>query len=73
MKELAVVVNNDNDKSVTVYETIDAVKKAGFNMAFIGQYNTNGFSTPGKTNKYKVPRKTIFSSTTMTKFKELLK
>lgn len=52
---------------------IELLKKAGFNMAFIGQYNTNGFSTPGKTNKYKVPRKTIFSSTTMTKFKELLK
>lgn len=52
---------------------IELLKEAGFNMAFIGQYNTNGFSTPGKTNKYKIPRKTIFSSTTMTKFKELLK
>lgn len=52
---------------------INLLKKAGFNMAFIGQYNTNGFSTPGKTNKYKVPRKTIFSSTSLSDFKNLLK
>ena len=52
---------------------INLLKKAGFNMAFVGQYNTNGFSTPGKTNKYKVPRKTIFNSTSMNDFKNLLK
>ena len=52
---------------------IELLKEAGFNMAFIGQYNTNGFSTPGKTNKYKIPRKTIFSSTSMNDFKNLLK
>lgn len=52
---------------------IELLKEAEFNMAFIGQYNTNGFSTPGKTNKYKVPRKTIFSSTSMNDFKNLLK
>ncbi len=52
---------------------IGLLKEAGFNMAFIGQYNTNGFSTPGKTNKFKIPRKTIFSSTTVNKLKELLK
>ncbi len=52
---------------------IELLKKAGFNMAFVGQYNTNGFSTPGKTDKYKVPRKTIFNSTSMAQFKELLK
>ena len=52
---------------------INLLKKAGFNMAFVGQYNTNGFSTPGKTNKYKVPRKTIFNSTSMSDFKNLLK
>ena len=39
MKELAVVVNNDNDKSVTIYETIDAIKKAGFNNVFVQWYN----------------------------------
>ena len=52
---------------------IGLLKEAGFNMAFIGQYNTNGFATPGKTDKFKIPRKTIFSSTTVNKFKELLK
>lgn len=52
---------------------IELLKEAEFNMAFIGQYNTNGVSTPGKTNKYKVPRKTIFSSTSINDFKNLLK
>ena len=42
MKELAVVVNNDNDKSVTVYETIDAIKNAGFIM-----YLFNGITRIG--------------------------
>lgn len=31
---IAVVVNNDN-KEVTIYETIDAIKKAGFKSVFI--------------------------------------
>ena len=52
---------------------IELLKEAGFNLAFVGQYNTNGFSTPGKTDKYKVPRKTIFSSTSLNDFKSLLK
>lgn len=52
---------------------IELLKKAGFNLAFIGQYNTFGFSTPGKTDKYKVPRKTIFNTTSMKDFENLLK
>lgn len=47
---------------------ISLLKKAGFHMAFIGQYTTDGYSYPNKTNKYKVPRKTIFSTTTMNDF-----
>lgn len=47
---------------------IELLKKADFNMAFIGQYNTDGYSYPNKTDKYKVPRKTIFSSTSMNEF-----
>ena len=40
MKELAVVVSNDN-KNVTPFETIDAIKKAGFKNVFIQWYNNN--------------------------------
>ena len=47
---------------------INLLKQAGFNMAFIGQYNTDGYAFPNKTNKYKVPRKTIFDTTTMEEF-----
>lgn len=47
---------------------INLLKQAGFNMAFIGQYNTDGYAFPNKTNKYKVPRKTIFNTTTMEEF-----
>lgn len=39
MRELAVVVSNDNDKSVSVYDTIDAIKNAGFNNVFVQWYN----------------------------------
>ena len=38
MRDLAVVVSNAN-KNVTVYETIDAIKEAGFNNVFIQWYN----------------------------------
>lgn len=47
---------------------IELLKKAGFNMAFIGQYDTDGYSYPKVTSKYKVRRKTIFSDTTMNEF-----
>ena len=39
---------------------INLLKKSGFRLAFVGQYNTNGYATT-KTDKYKIPRKTIFS------------
>lgn len=50
---------------------IELLKKAGYRMAFIGQSNTNGFSKPG-TNKYKIPRKSIFNSTTLDDLATLL-
>ena len=37
-KNIAVVVNNDNE-NVTIYETIRAIKKAGFKNVFIQWYN----------------------------------
>lgn len=52
---------------------IKLLKKAGFNMAFIGQYNTDGYSYPLVTDKYKVRRKTIFSDTSMAEFISYLK
>lgn len=51
-----------NDRAISL------LKKVGFKLAFIGQYNTDGYSYPNKTDKYKVPRKTIFSTTTMEEF-----
>ena len=50
---------------------IEILKKAEFKMAFIGQSSTNGFSKPG-INKYKIPRKTVFSNTNVDKLKEIL-
>ena len=50
---------------------IDILKKAGFRMGFIGQWNTKGFSTVG-TNKYKVPRLTVFNDMTVEKLKQAL-
>ena len=35
---VAVVVSNDN-KNVTIYETINAIKNAGFKNVFIQWYN----------------------------------
>lgn len=55
-----------NDRAIAL------LKKAGYKLAFVGQANTNGFATPNKTNKYKVPRKTVFSFTTMNDIKKLL-
>jgi len=51
-----------NDRAISL------LKEAGFHMAFIGQYTTDGYSYPNKTDKYKVPRKTIFSFTSMNEF-----
>lgn len=52
---------------------IELLKKAGFHLAFIGQYDTDGYSYPLKTDKFKVRRKTIFSNTTMDEFISMLK
>ena len=40
MDNIAVVVSNDN-KNVTIYETIDAIKKAGFKNVFIQWYDSD--------------------------------
>lgn len=52
---------------------IELLKQAGFKLAFIGQYDTDGYSYPNNTNKYMLRRKTIFSSTTMEEFVSYLK
>lgn len=40
MNELAVVISNDN-KNVSIYETIDAIKEAGFKNVFIQWYDSD--------------------------------
>lgn len=40
MRDIAVVISNDN-KSVTPFETIDAIKKAGFENVFIQWYDAD--------------------------------
>ncbi len=56
-----------NDRAISL------LKQAGFKMAFIGQYDTDGYSYPNSTDKYKLRRKTIFNFTSMSEFKEYLK
>lgn len=51
---------------------IKLLRQAGFRLAFIGQYDTNGYSTP-KTDRMKLRRKTIFSSDTLSRFVSYLK
>lgn len=51
---------------------IQLLKKAGFNMAFIGQYDSDGYSYPNRTNKYLVRRKTVFSDLTEKEFIEYI-
>ncbi len=48
------------------------LKQSGFNLAFIGQWNTDGYSDY-KTNRYMMRRKTIFSSDSLATFKGYLK
>ena len=55
---------NDNAKA--------ALKEAGFRMAFIGQWNTNGYSTYD-TDRLMIRRKTIFGNLKLNKFIEYLK
>ena len=52
---------------------INLLKQAGFKLAFIGQYDSDGYSYPNKTNPYLVRRKSIFSTTTMEEFASYLK
>ena len=47
---------------------INLLKKAGYNMAFAGLLNTNGYTYVG-TNKMLIPRATILSYTTFAEFK----
>ena len=47
---------------------IKLLKEAGFKLAFIGQYDTEGYSYPLITDRYKVRRMTIFSDTSMDEF-----
>lgn len=56
-----------NDRAISL------LKQAGFKLAFIGQYDTDGYSYPNYTDKFKVRRTTIFSSTTMDEFISYLK
>ena len=52
---------------------IELLKKAGFHMAFIGQYDSDGYSYPNKTDKFKVRRKTVFNDLTQQEFIEFVK
>ena len=40
MRDIAVCVNNDNE-NVTIYDTIDAIKEAGFKNVFVQWYDEN--------------------------------
>lgn len=51
---------------------IKLLKEAGFTMAFIGQYDSDGYSTQ-KTDKMKLRRKTIFATDTLNTFISYLK
>lgn len=47
---------------------IKLLKTAGFKLAFIGQYDTEGYSYKGKTDHYKLRRMGIFSNTDLNEF-----
>ena len=51
---------------------IKLLKKAGFHLAFVGQANTDGYST-FNTDRFKIRRKTIFATDSLEKFKSYLK
>jgi len=51
MREIAVVVSNDN-KDVSVIETINAIEKAGFKNVFIQWYNKDWKPTQEEQLKY---------------------
>ena len=47
---------------------IKFLKEAGFKLAFIGQYDTEGYSYKYKTDHYKLRRMSIFSDTDLNEF-----
>lgn len=47
---------------------IKLLKEAGFKLAFIGQYDTEGYSYKDKTDHYKLRRMSIFSDTNLDEF-----
>ena len=47
---------------------IKLLKEAGFKLAFIGQYDTEGYSYKDKTDHYKLRRMSIFSDTDLDEF-----
>ena len=51
---------------------ISALKKAGFKMAFIGQWDSNGYSTYD-TERFMIRRKTIFGNLKLNNFIDYLK
>ena len=51
-----------NDRAIGI------LKDAGFHMAFVGSLGTDGISTPGVTDKFKMRRKTMFNDVSMNEF-----
>ncbi|MBR4262430.1 MAG: polysaccharide deacetylase family protein [Bacilli bacterium] len=51
---------------------INLLKKSGFHLAFVGQANSDGYSTYN-TDRFKIRRKTIFATDSLEKFKSYLK
>ena len=51
MKDIAVVVSNDN-KNASIIDTIDAIKKAGFKNVFIQWYNIEWSTSQEEQLKY---------------------
>ena len=47
---------------------IRMLKECGFHMAFIGQANTDGYDIPGITDKFKMPRKSIFNDISLDEY-----
>jgi len=50
---------------------IKALKETGFKMAFIGEYNSQGYSDP-KTDRYQLRRKTVFGNDSLSTLKSYL-
>ena len=47
---------------------IKLLKEAGFKLAFIGQYDTEGYSYKDRTDHYKLRRMSIFNDTDLDEF-----